>query len=222
MADICPVARSLCRLRATLLDDLGNVSDAENNSWVSDGLVSFGIAPDIEAGEEGVLKNACGRTEASFADDDSIKRYNLAVVVTRDMPGFRAMILGSDLIVDGSDVIGTAAVDQTDESFEPARVALELWLKLYDGDSQDQTRPWKYLNFPGTYSWVPQDIEIGTDFVQPGFAGKSFKNELWGDGPYGDIDWDPAGQLGPIFNEAQVAETPPDSACGFAHISPGS
>jgi hypothetical protein len=222
MADLCLVPRGLCRMRATLLDDLGDIANVSNNSWVSQHLLSVGISPDIETGDTGTLKNGCGATEASFADNDAVKRYNITIVDTRDEPGLRAMMLGLDLIMDAADVIGTSAVDQTSDDFEPARVALELWLKLYDSDAQDQTRPWKYINFPGTYSWVPQDIEIGADFSSPGFAGKSFKNELWGDGPYGDIDWDPAGQLGPVFNEAQVAEDPPASACGFAHIAPGS
>jgi len=222
MADLCLVARGLCRMRATLLDDLGNVANVTNNSWTSGHLVSVGISPDIETGDEGTLKNGCGTTEASFADNDEVKRYNVTIVDARDEPGLRAMMLGLDLIMDGSDVIGTSAVDQTDDDFEPARVALEFWLKLYDSDSQDQTRPWQYINFPGTYSWVPQDIEIGADFSTPGFAGKSFKNELWGDGPYGDITWDPAGQLGPVFNQAQIAEDPPDGFCGFTHIAPGS
>lgn len=222
MADLCLVTRGLCRMRATLLDELGDVADVTNNSWTSAHLVSVGISPDIETGDTGTLKNGCGATEASFADNDEVKRYNITIVDARDEPGLRAMMLGADLIMDASDVIGSAAVDQTDDAFEPARVALEFWLKLYDSDAQDQTRPWQYVNFPGTYSWVPQDIEMGADFTTPGFAGKSFKNELWGDGPYGDIVWDPAGQLGPIYNIAQVAEEPPDGQCGFSHIAPGS
>ena len=132
------------------------------------------------------------------------------------------MILGEDLILSGTTVIGGSAADQTAEDWEPARVALEFWMKLYDGDAQDTVLPWLYMLFPGTFSWVEQDIEIGSDFTTPGFVGKSTKNDLWGDGPYGDIDWDPPGQLGPIFNHAQVAEDPPASACGFAHIAPGS
>jgi hypothetical protein len=132
------------------------------------------------------------------------------------------MILGEDLIMDSTDVVGSAAVDQTDDAFEPARVALEFWLKLYDSDAQDQTRPWFYVNFPGTYSWVPQNIEMGVDFSTPGFAGKSFKNDSWGDGPYGDIAWNPAGQLGPIYNKSQIADSPPEGHCGFSHIAPGS
>jgi len=221
MADQCLVVRGLCRMRATLLDDLGDVADVENNSWVSAHLLSVGISPDIETGDEGTLKNGCGKTEASFADDDTVKRYNITIVDTRDEPGLRALMLGLDLIMDGSDVIGTSAVDQTADDWDPTKVAVEFWLKLYDSDAQDQTRPWKYILFPGTYSWVPQDIEIGADFSTPGFAGKSFKNELWGDGPYGDTGITP-GELGPIFNEAQVDTDPPDSACGFAHIAPGS
>ncbi len=222
MADLCLVPRGLCRMRATLLDDLGFVADVQNNSWTSGHLVEFGMAPDIETGDEGTLKNGCGATEASFSDNDAVKRYNITLVDARDEPGLRAMMLGYDLIMDGADVIGTADVDQTDDDFEPARVALEFWMKLYDSDSQDQTRPWWYINFPGSYSWIPQDFTGGVDFASPGFAGKSFKNENWGDGPYGDIDWDTPGQLGPIRNIAQVADEPPAGACGFAHIPPGS
>jgi hypothetical protein len=148
MADICDAIRGLCRVRATLLDALGNVAAVTNNSWVS-------------------------------------------------------------------------APDQTADAFDPARVALEFWLKAYDGDAQDQVRPWIYLLFPGTFSWVEGDITIGSDFTTPGFVGKSLKNDLWGNGPYSDVDVTD-GQFGPIFNHALVASDPPDAACGFAHIAPGS
>lgn len=222
MANLCLVARGLCRFRATLLDELGAVANVANNSYVSGHLVNIGISPDIETGDEGTLKNGCGATEASFADNDSVKRYNIAIADARDEPSLRAMMLGLDLILDGSDVVGTSDVDQTADDFEPARVAIEAWIKLYDSDAQDQTRPWKYINFPGTYSWVPQDIEIGADFSTPGFAGKSFKNELWGDGPYGDVTLDPAGQLGPIFNAFQIADEPPEGSCNFEHVHAGS
>lgn len=222
MADRCPAIRGLCRVRATLLDDLGDVADVTNNSWVSEGLVSLAVAPQITTGDTGTLKNGCGKKVASFADDDVRDRYQLTLVDARHEPGFRAMLLGEDLIMDGSEVIGGSAPDQTDESWEPARTALEFWLKLYDGDAQDQVRPWLYLLFPGTFSWVEQDITIGSDFTTPGFVGKTTKNDLWGDGPYGDVDAGTAGQFGPIFNHAMVASDPPAAACGFAHISPGS
>ncbi len=222
MADICDVIRGLCRTRVTLLDDLGDVADVENNSWVSQGLVSVAIAPEIEAGDTGTLKNGCGKKLASFADDDIRDRYGITIVDGLHEPGLRAMILGEDLILDGSDVIGGSAADQSAEDFEPARVALEFWMKLYDGDAQDQVKPWLWMLFPGTFSWVEQDITIGADFTTPGFVGKSTKNTLWGDGPYAEPAFTPAGQLGPIFNHALVDSDPPTSACGFAHIAPGS
>lgn len=221
MADRCPAIRGLCRVRATLLDDLGDVADVQNNSWVSEGLVSLAISPQITAGDTGTLKNGCGRKVASFADDDVRDRYQLTLTDAIHEPGLRAMLLGEDLILAGSDVIGGSAPDQTDEAFDPARVALEFWLKLYDGDAQDQIKPWLYLLFPGTFSWVEADVTIGSDFTTPGFVGKSTKNDLWGDGPYGDLGIT-AGQLGPIFNHVQVDTDPPAAACGFAHIAPGS
>lgn len=221
MSDRCDVIRGLCRTRVTLLDDLGDVANVTNNSWVSQGLVSVAVSPDIETGDSGTLKNGCGKELSSFQDDDIRKRYNITIVDGLHEPGLRAMLLGEDLILSGSDVIGSSAADQTADDWDPARAALEFWMKLYDGDSQDQVLPWLYLLFPGTFSWVEQDIEIGSDFTTPGFVGKSFKNELWGDGPYSDPVIEP-GQLGPIYDNAMVAEDPPESACGFAHIAPGS
>lgn len=221
MAEICAPTRALCRVRATLLDDLGNVASVENNSWVSDGLISAAIAAQNRDGASGELRDGCGRQRASFRDNNTTERYQITLEDSLDEPGLRGMLLGHDLIFDGPDVIGTSAVDQTDDDFEPARVALELWLKLWDGDSQNQTRPWKWVNFPGTYSWIPSDVTWGADLHTRGFVGLTFKNELWGDGPYGDVDA-VDGQIGPIFNEAQVTSDPPASACGFAHIAPGS
>lgn len=221
MADRCPSIRGLCRIRLTRLDDLGNVESTTNNSWVSEGMVSLAVAPEIEAGTENTLKNGCGKQLASFSDYDVRKRYNLTLVTGIDEPGMREMLLGDDLIMDGADVIGTSSADQTGEDFVPAAIALEAWLKLIDGDAQDAVRPWLYLLWPATFSWVERDIDLGDDFVTPGFVGKSRSNQLWGNGPYGDLGIT-AGQLGPVFNAVQVDTDPPASACGYAHVAPGS
>lgn len=221
MATECLAIRGLCRVRATLLDAVGNVAADTDNSWVSEGLVSLAISPQITEGDSAVLKNGCGSKVASFQDDDVRDRYNLTITDALNEPGLRSLLLTETLIVSGADIIGTAAPDQTDTTFEPNRVALEFWLKMYDGDDQSQTYPWLWLNFPGTFSWVEADIDIGSDFTTPGFRGKSFKNDLWGNGPYADTGITDD-QLGPIFNNAMVAQDPPAAACGFAHIAPGS
>jgi hypothetical protein len=221
MAERCPAMRGLCRVRATLLDSDGNVSAETNNSWVSKGLVTVGVATDVEAGETGTLKNGCGEKVSSFTDPDSLNRWNLTLTDAKQEMGLELMLLGGTPIMSGADIVGIAAPDQTDDAFEFPKVALEFWMKAYDGDDQDQTLPWVWFNWPGTFSWQPADIELGVDYIQPGYVGKSFKNELWGNGPYEDTGLT-ADQLGAVFNKALVAEEPPDAACGFAHIAPGS
>src|SRR5215216_5980306 len=130
MATECLVIRGLCRVRATLLDAVGNVSADTDNSWVSEGLVSLAISPQITEGDNGVLKNGCGTKVASFQDDDVRDRYNLTITDSLNEPGLRSMLLTETLIVDGADIIGTSSPDQSATGFEANRVALEFWLKM--------------------------------------------------------------------------------------------
>lgn len=220
MAARCPTIRGLCRLRVTRLDSLGNVAAGPNNSWVSSGLIELGFAPVIEEGERFTLKNGCGSILADFEDEDRRIGYTIDLSEGLYEAGLREMLLGDAVILDGSDPIGTAAADQTDEAFEPSRVALEAWAKAIDGDSQDAVRPWVYFLWPSV-SFVEADTTIGSDFWQPAFTGKTRSNALWGNGPYQDLGIT-AGQLSPIFNTILVDEDPPDSACGYATVTPGS
>ena len=220
MADRCPTIRGLCRLRITRLDDLGNVAAGPNNSWVSSGFLELGFSPVIEEGERFTLKNGCGGILADFEDEDRRIGYTLSLADGLYEAGLKEMLLGDAVILDGSDVVGTAAADQTDEDFVPSRVALEAWAKAIDGDAQDAVRPWVYFLWPST-SWVEADTTIGSDFWQPAFSGKSRSNALWGNGPYGDLGI-ADDQLSPIFNTILIDQDPPASACGYATVTPGS
>lgn len=220
MANRCPTVRGLCRLRVTRLDSLGNVDAGSNNVWVSNGMIEIGVSPEIEEGERFTLKNGCGDILADFAEEDRRIRYNLELTTGLDEPGLREILLGDDVITDGSDIIGTSAADQTDTDFVPSRVAVEAWVKLIDGDAQDAVRPWLYVLFPSS-SWVEGDNTIGEEFWTPGYTGKSRSNQQWGDGPHGDVGV-PAGQLGPIANFVQVDVDPPTADCGYDSVSPSS
>lgn len=222
MAARCPAIRGLCRIRLTRLDTLGNVASDTNNSWVSAGMAELGISPEISEGDEVELKNGCGDIVAQISDEDFRKRFNLTLTMTKDEPGLREMLLGDDLVLDGTDPIGTSFADQSDEDFAPALVAIEAFAKLIDSDAQDAVRPWLYILFTAS-SWVDGDQTLGADFWQPTYSGKTRSNALWGNGPYGDlgITEDQIGTLGAMV-QLDSAFVLPDAVCGFSHIAPGS
>lgn len=220
MSTICPQVFGLCRLRITRLETTGRVADSPNNSWVTDKQISFGFDPVIEVGEEHTNKNGCGQILSSFTDPDIRKRYDLSLQLGADVPGLREMLLGDAVILDGADPVGSAAVDQNSSTFEPTLVAVEGWFKMISGDAPDSGRPWGYILFPAS-SWVEAPAQLGNDYWNPQYTGKSRTNGLWGDGPYGDVP-ELAGVDQAVRVITQTTGSPPSADCAYGSVVPSS
>jgi hypothetical protein len=219
MAAVCPSILHFCRVRLTRLDSVGNVAAPPDNSYVSDGAISLQYGPEISTGEDRELKTGCGCIVASAKDPDILKRFNFELTMGKFEPALFEMLTGANVILAGTDPIGIDFPDQTDCNYVPSYVAFEGWADAYDGDAPDATRPYFYVVWPAT-SWQIGQTTLQNDFAQLPLTGFSRSNGQWLTGPYDDMGL--AAPIGPTGSLVQVAEAPPDAACGYADIPVGS
>jgi len=217
MAAICPAIVHFCRLRVTRLNADGSVADSPNNSYVTAETISMQLTPDVETGAEANLLGGCGCIIASKRDPDRFKRWGLALDLGKLEPGLKEMLLGVEVISSGADPIGINGVSQTDCDFEPNLVAVEAWADAWSDDAPDPTRPYVYFVWPATF-WQFAQNTISNDFWTPSLAGFSRSNANWFTGPYDDY--------GDTFSVSQwaivnVTGAPPEAACGYASVTPG-
>lgn len=218
MAVECGPSLQLCAVRVTLLDSLGNVSAATDNSYVTDQLISVGANPDIQAGTVQTLTGGCDCTVADYRGDDKLKRFLFALGTAAVEPGLLALLIGADVIDAAGDVIGLTWPGPIQCGTSAPNTAFEFWTKHWNGDFQDATWPWFHHTYPSS-SWQIGNQSFQNDFAQPTINGFSRQNQLWGNGPYGD---QPAGidiSRGGFY---LTATEPPTAECGFQHVVPGS
>jgi len=220
MASKCLQSVLACGMRATLLDSNGNVADQPNNYWVTDGLIEVGVAPDISAGPDFEMRSGCSNIIGSFRGPDLLKRFTLNITLGDWAFGLLSLMLGYEVITEGSDVIGFLGGDQANCGQAPPKVAFEFWSQANDCDHQDETFPWIHWLFPSS-QWQIGDLTFNeSDFARVALTGVTFSNPLWGAGPYDD---DPGVIVGDGPWAAWLSETgAPEDTCSFGSVAPSS
>lgn len=218
MATVCGQSVLACRLRATLLDSDGAVADVENNSWVTDTLVSIGIAHEISEGPDLERRNGCNCIIATAKFPNLRKRSNLVVNIASIEAGLLSMLTGQPVILDGADVIGIDLSPQVDCEEPPPLIALEAWTDNWDSDQQSTSLPWWHWVWPAT-QWQIGDTDLNTEFAPVVLNGFSRPNGLWGVGPYGD---GPDANIGGDQAMFASAEALPVAECGYQTVAPSS
>jgi hypothetical protein len=219
MAVNCGVSFGVCRVRVTVVDAQGNVAGTTDNSYVTDAITSISVTPNIETGNTFSQRNGCGCKVASVKANDTFNWFEFSFVNSKLEPVLMAMLLGSETIEDGVDVVGQAfsSALACDED-EPA-VALEFWTQHYIGSGPDGLRPWIHWVFPKTV-WQLGDNTFEEGIATPTVNGFSRTNSNWGDGPYGDGP--PDSQDISEGGWWQTAVDPPAAACASADVTPSS
>lgn len=218
MAVNCGVSFGLCAVRVTQVDAEGNVVGG-STSYVSDNPISISVTPNIETGNTFSARNGCGCSIARFKANDIFNWFEFTFAQAALEPAMMALLLGSETIVDGADVLGLAfgSALGCDED-EPA-VALEFWTKHVVGSGQDALHPWVHWVFPKTV-WQLGDNTFEEGIAQPTVQGFSRTNAMWGAGPYGDGP--PDDQDISEGGYWKTASTPPTADCATAAVTPGS
>jgi hypothetical protein len=218
MAVNCGVSFGLCAVRVTQVDAEGDVVGG-STSYVSDNPISISVTPNIETGNTFSARNGCGCSIARFKANDIFNWFEFTFAQAALEPAMMALLLGSETIVDGADVLGLAfgSALGCDED-EPA-VALEFWTKHVTGSGQDALHPWVHWVFPKTV-WQLGDNTFEEGIAQPTVQGFSRTNAMWGGGPYGDGP--PDDQDISEGGYWKTATAPPTADCATAAVTPGS
>ena len=212
MANDCLAHVQACAIRIARLEANGVPDPGANNLYVSDSLTSLAVDPQIEEGDEFIVKNACGETCVNVKDCDRLKRINLTLGLCKPDPELLELLTGGVRLVDGAAVgygfpsIGAAGC--------PNGVSVELWAKRYtDGGSLDGTFPYAWYVIPKAF-FAPgrQTFENGPITVE--LTGFAVENENWFDGPLND--W-------PVDSDRVMQWIPtaalPVAQCGYQSIA---
>src|SRR5262245_65341442 len=180
----CGVSFGRWTVRLTKVDAAGNVI-AGNNSYVTDKPLSVAVNPNIEAGNTFSVRNGCGCSIARFKANDTFNWFEFVFTQAALEPEMMTFLLGSDTIVDGSEVVGLTFDGSMACVEDQHSVALEFWTQHIVGSGQDGAFPWFHWVFPKTI-WALGDNTFEEAIAQPVVNGFSRTNQLWGRGPYGD------------------------------------
>jgi hypothetical protein len=219
MAVNCGVSFGICAVRLTKVGVTGAVVPGPDNSYVTDKPISLALRPNFEDGQAFSLRNGCGCSIARFKAKDTFNWWEFTFAMGALEPEMLAMLLGSETIENGADVVGQAfAGALACEDDEPA-VALEFWTQHIVGSGQDGTYPLIHWTFPKTV-WRLGDNTFEEGIANPTVEGFSRTNTQWGAGPYGD---------GPPDDQDireggwwKTAEDLPTADCAAATVSPSS
>lgn len=219
MAVNCGVSFGLCAVRITELDALGNVAVGPNNSYVTDKPISLGLRPNYEEGQEFTMRSGCGCSIDSFKAKDIFRWWELTFQMGALEAEMLAILLGTETIEDGADILGQAfggALACDDD--EPA-VAIEFWTQHNYQGAQDSLHPYIHWVFPRTV-WRLGDNTFEEGYAQPTVEGFSRANPQWGDGPYGDGP--PDGQDLTYGGWWKTADALPTAICASETVAPSS
>lgn len=152
-------------LRVVHLDDCGRaVSGAEAASVISDGFISVEFAPDFEAGQEFIVKNAKGDLCVNQKDPDRLKRINVTITLCQIDPAALNIILG-DSVMSGGLPVGMNFSEEPNRT----KASLEVWGGIAgeacseDGDVQYEHLAIGWLE---NAHWGPSTVNLGPGQLQ--------------------------------------------------------
>lgn len=229
MTAVCLDSIKICALRATLLNNIGDVAAGPNNYVSTNRETKFGWTADTDKGKDLFYRNGCDQPLAAYKSPELLKRFTTALDTFGLEPAVQSILLGATVLDDAGgfpvgfeDNLQVCPADPT-----PPLVAIEAWSYAIDCDAQDAVTPYWYHLFPMTQWQENGEWSLETDFMKPVFGGFTRRNNQWGHGPFGGIVQGAAG--GPIYVQSSGAPAhfltstaPPAAICGFGTIAPSS
>ena len=185
MTQVCRPAKCIEAIRVALIDQctFAPVPGAMNG-YAMGCLRDVSWTPDVEAGEESVLKSDCG--DLCWPPDvqcDRTKKWDLEFKIAGPDPEFLALIEGNPLIVDTGVSIGVREVAYSCSPY----LFVELWERT-DGCEGDGDAIYFRHIFPAIRLKQTGNEKEGV-FRTPSIEGKttSVVTTTIGNGPYDDI-----------------------------------
>lgn len=212
------------RLRATRLDDCGNVpaSGTAGSISVTDGFISVTLSSEVEDGSEIITRKADGSLCVNERTADSFKRFMVEIEFCGVDPGLLSLVTNGEVYLDHA---GDTAGITVPEGTIDATFGFELWTGLSGAacpTGVDEASG--YLLLPFVQAGVLGDVEInGEDAVTFSMTGAFTKGgNAWGTGPYNVVlDGGVAAELPTALDPLdhlllmETGVTPPASVCGL-------
>lgn len=220
----CFASLQVCALRVARLDASGVPSAGASNGYVTDGLITLGVTTELTEGDEFEVKNGCGAICAVFKDCDRVKRLTFDMSLCHLDSELLELLAGGSVFVDGGgDAIGYQ-YPEVGASACPNGVALEVWTKAWDNDTQAQPtyvggNTYFHFVFPRTY-WSPGQFTLENGILEVPLTGYGTENaNITSNGPYEDwpTEIESAGgiyRVGGWFFDGTL----PTAACGYTEV----
>ena len=226
MATICATPFKVPRLRATRLDECGNVVEGDCSTVVTDGTITVEIAREYEDREDFFKKNGDGVFCVTETDAPILKWINLTMTFCNVDPYLVNLIAGETVIQDDATPPNVIGFRNTEGASALVNVAIEVWTRV-SGAACDEGGPrYGYLLFPWVIEGTISDLTLengAADFV---LTARTQSGSPWGVGPYTVQESAAAATLGdplPFYqivgaldHEEWIWTTlaPPVAACG--------
>lgn len=187
MATICcPKSVKACALRVTREDECGIAVDplTANSRVLTSGFMELNLSPDVEAGEDITMKNACGEICTRYKDCDRLKGFDVELKLCGVPLPVIEMLIDATLLEDGSgNVVGAAMRNALTDPCQPPKM-IELWSKNVGavcspaGDTADNL--WIQWVLPLTRNWeISGDLNFTTGALEVTISGYAENNPNW-------------------------------------------
>lgn len=179
MTQSCPSMITACAMRITRNNSAGApIADTVAKSrLLIAGFTQLTLAPDIEAGEEITIKNACGNVCVNRKLPDSLKGFNVTLTFCGWNSLAAEMLVGAPLLLDtDGDAIGQVWPDANNDVTKSTQI--ELWAvnnsPLAAGDA------YTHFLLPKTYNWqLSGQLAFANGAIQLELTGYAVKNPNW-------------------------------------------
>lgn len=185
MATVCATPFKVPRLRATRLDECGNVVEGDCSTVVTDGTITVEIAREYEDREDFFKKNGDGVFCVKETDPPILKWINLTMTMCNVDPYLVNLVAGEEVLTDDAsptpNVIGFRT---TEGSSALVNVAIEVWTRTTGACLPGQVVRYGWLGFPWVIEGTVGDLTLengAADFI---LTARTQSGSPYGVGPY--------------------------------------
>lgn len=184
MATICATPFKVPKLRATRLDECGNVVEGDCSTVVTDGTITVEIAREYEDREDFFKKNGDGVFCVRQTDPPILKWINVTMTMCNVDPYLVNLVAGEEVLEDDATPANVIGFRVSNGSAALVNVAIEVWTRTTGGACGEGSTRFGYLLFPWMIEGTVGDITLengAADFV---LTARTNSGSPWGVGPY--------------------------------------